>query len=190
VLSVIAVCTMAAAVDERTATRTVFANPDGTHSAEITAVPTRIKRGNEWVAIDTTLVPRPDGSVGPRAVADDVSLSAGGSAAPLIRMAAGPAELPKPALSGMRAGSSGYQQLLVIKNPAAAPASVELRVMTRGVRLPPTPAHSARSMPPASLVSAHRPPLHHRSRRGQPGRHPAPTAPLRRRYRNNPMLTH
>jgi hypothetical protein len=145
-------------LDEATSTRTVFANPDGTHSAEITAVPTRAKRGDEWVPIDSTLELRKDGSVGPRAVAEDVSLSAGGSAAPLIRLATGPAELsiywpgalPKPTLSGseatyaevlpgvdlvMRANSSGYQQLLVIKNPAAALYSVDLRVMTRGVRL-------------------------------------------------------
>ncbi len=147
---------------EGTATRTVFANPDGTHSAEITAVPTRVKRGNGWVPIDNTLMSRPDGSVQPKAVADDVALSGGGSATPLIRLAAAgaelalywPAELPRPRLSQntatypdvlpgvdlvMRAETHGYQQLLVVKTPEAARnpalARIDLRIGARGVRL-------------------------------------------------------
>jgi hypothetical protein len=147
---------------ERSDTHTVFANPDGTHTTEISALPTRVKRGSGWVPINRALVSRPDGSVVPRAVSDDVTLSGGGSAAPLLRMVAGgaalalywPGELPRPVLSQnaatypevlpgvdlvMRAESYGYQQLLVIKTAEAAKnpalARIELRVEERGVRL-------------------------------------------------------
>lgn len=146
----------------RTGTRTVFANPDGTNTAEIAAVPTRVQRGTTWVALDTTIVPRPDGSVGPRTVADDVALSNGGLSAPLIRLRSGPAELslgwpgvlPKPVLAGnsatyhevlqgvdlvVRAEPSGYRQLLVIKSRQAAQnpalARIGLPVETRGLTL-------------------------------------------------------
>jgi hypothetical protein len=147
---------------ERTATRTVYANPDGTHTARISAVPTRAKRGNEWVPIDTTLTSRSDGLVLAKATEVEAALSGGGSAAPLLRVRDGgrelvlywPGALPKPILAGneatyrdvlpgvdlvMRATARGYQQLLVVKareaarNPALA--RVGMRVQTRGLRL-------------------------------------------------------
>src|SRR5262249_48149362 len=147
---------------ERGATRTVFANPDGTYTAELTAVPTRVRRGTAWTALDTTIVSRPDGSVGPRSVADDVALSNGSPGTPLIRLASRPAErslhwpggLPKPVLAGnsatyrevlpgvdlvLRAEAASYQQLLVIKNREAARnpalARLGLPVQTTGLTL-------------------------------------------------------
>jgi hypothetical protein len=140
---------------ERTDTRTVFVHPDGTHSARISAVPTRFQRGGRWVDIDRTLARRTDGTVAPKAVGDDVALSGGGDG-PLLRLTAGgrtlrmywPGGLPAPELSGgsatypevfrgvdlvMRAEPQGYQQLLVIKtreaagNPALARVGLAVR---------------------------------------------------------------
>ncbi|MFT7873097.1 MULTISPECIES: LamG domain-containing protein [Amycolatopsis] len=146
---------------ERTETVTVYANPDGTHTSEMTAVPTRVKKGAEWVAIDTTLQARPDGTVAPRAGADDVTLSGGGAGA-LIRLRSGPAELalrwpgglPRPVLHGneatyhdvlpgvdlmLRAEVRGYSQLLLVKDAAAARnlalVRISFPVEARGVRL-------------------------------------------------------
>lgn len=146
---------------ERTETLTVYANPDGTHTSEMTAVPTRVKKGADWVAIDTTLQARPDGTVGPKAVADDVTLSGGGAGA-LIRLRSGssalalhwPGGLPRPVLHGneatyhdvlpgvdlmLRAEVRGYSQLLVVKDAAAARnpalARISFPVEARGVRL-------------------------------------------------------
>jgi hypothetical protein len=147
---------------ERTATRTVYAHPDGRHSAVLTAVPTRVLDGDEWRAIDTTLVSQPDGSVRPEALDGDAVLSGGGSRAPLLRLREGqhelalhwPGTLPAPELDKneatyrevfpgvdlvMRAEVSGYQQLLVIKNARAARnpalARVDLRVAATGLTL-------------------------------------------------------
>ncbi|WP_158634291.1 LamG-like jellyroll fold domain-containing protein [Amycolatopsis sp. WAC 04197] len=148
--------------DQRSATSTVYAEPDGARTTEMTAVPTRFKRGDAWIPLDRTLVPRRDGAVVPRSVGEDVVLSGGGDDAPLIRMAAGdkelalhwPSTLPKPILAGtsatypevlqgvdlvMRADAGGYRQLLVVKNADAAknPAlsKVRLRIAAKGVRV-------------------------------------------------------
>src|SRR6185437_11213559 len=52
---------------EQSATSTVEAEPDGLLSDVITAVPTRVKRGNGWVNLDTALTRGPGGSLAPRA---------------------------------------------------------------------------------------------------------------------------
>src|SRR5690348_3577532 len=49
--------------DQRTATRTIFANPDGTMTAELSAVPMRVRRDGRWLDIDTTLARGTDGAV-------------------------------------------------------------------------------------------------------------------------------
>lgn len=148
--------------DQRTETRTVYANPDGRMSAELTVAPTRVRSGTSWVNVDTTLAAQPDGSVAPKAVARDLTLSGGGSAAPLVRLAKDgkavalywPTALPEPVLSGadatypqvlpgvdlvIRAEVSGYRQLLVIKDAEAATnpalARIPMRIAVDGVRL-------------------------------------------------------
>jgi hypothetical protein len=159
-------------LSERTDTRSVYANPDGSHTARVTAVPTRFQRAGEWVDIDRTLVRRPDGSVAPAVVGDDVVLSGGGTA-PLLRLRSGehelslywPDRLPEPKLSGdsarypevlpgvdlvMRAQPHGYQQLLEIRTPEAAAhpalARISLRVTTSGVRLTADPSGALRAL--------------------------------------------
>jgi hypothetical protein len=146
----------------RTATQTVYANPGGTMTAELSVVPTRVRRGDGWVPIDTTVVRRADGSVAPRAAEGDLVLSGGGSEVPLARLTrAGrsyatywPGVLPVPRVDGsvvtypevlpgvdlvMRVERSGYQQHVVVKTPEAARnpalARIALRVKASGLRV-------------------------------------------------------
>ncbi|MEH1129519.1 LamG-like jellyroll fold domain-containing protein [Micromonospora sp. CPCC 206061] len=151
------------AVDLRTETRTVYAEPDGTMTAELSARAVRARQADgTWSAVDTTLVRRPDGTVGPRAAVVDLSFSGGGAKAPMVRYGsegrwvalAWPGRLPAPTLSGntatypevlpgvdllLTADVDGYAQHLVVKNRAAAanPAvrAVRLGLRTGGVTL-------------------------------------------------------
>jgi hypothetical protein len=143
-------------VGERTGTRTVYANPDGTETAEVTAASIRTKVGNEWRPFDTTLTARQDGRVAPNAAEGGVSFSGGGASAPLAALQDSdralslfwPGELPKPELSGnkatyrevlpgadlvMLAERDGLQQHLVVKSREAArnPALVSIRMGLR-----------------------------------------------------------
>ncbi len=147
--------------NQRSATSTVYAEPDGTHTTEMTATPTRFRRGSDWVSLNRTLTPRADGLVAAKSVEEEVVLSGGGTTA-LVRMAADarelalywPTPLPKPSLSGnsatyaevlpgvdlvMRAESGGYQQQLVVKTAEAAKnpavARMGLHMMAKGVKV-------------------------------------------------------
>jgi hypothetical protein len=147
---------------ERTSTRTVFANPGGTMTAEFSAVPVRVKQGDSWVAIDTTLVQKADGTVGPKAAEGDLRLSGGGQGTDLAKMTKDgrefalqwPGKLPAPVLKDntatypevfpgvdltMIAERGGYQQHLVIKSAEAARnpalAKVKLGVRAPGLKL-------------------------------------------------------
>lgn len=127
---------------------TVYANPDGyTFTLEESAVPVRVaKDGGGWTAPDPTLVVRPDGSVVPKAAAVDMQFSAGGADDPLVtisnqgrHLALGwPGKLPTPKLDGasalysevlpgvdlkVMASTEGFQHILVVKTPQAAPNS-------------------------------------------------------------------
>jgi hypothetical protein len=149
------------ALDLRTETRAVYAEPDGKLRAEVYARPVRAKRADgSWSPVDTTLVQRPDGTVGPRSATVDIAFSGGGAKAPLVRYGGAkgwlalswPGRLPAPVLSGdtatyaevlpgvdlrLTADVDGYAQYLVVKDRAAAsnPAlrSVRLGLKTGGV---------------------------------------------------------
>ncbi|RSM43597.1 LamG domain-containing protein [Amycolatopsis balhimycina DSM 5908] len=142
----------------RTETRTTYANPDGTMTAELSAVPVRVKRGTGWAPVDTRLVKGADGAVRPVAAEGDLALSGGGSVAPLAELTRDgkrlalrwPGTLPVPEVDGdaatyrellpgvdlvMRAGRDGYRQQFVVKNTDAAGnlAKIALRLETTGV---------------------------------------------------------
>ncbi len=142
--------------DQRTSMRRVFANPGGGMTTELNPVPVRVKRGSAWVPIDTEVVRRPDGSVGPRAAVGDAVFSGGGSTTALASLHHDgrklslywPGELPKPVLSGntatypevlpgvdlvMRAERDGLQQHVVVKTREAAknPALASIRMGMR-----------------------------------------------------------
>jgi len=145
-----------AVADLTTQTRLVYAQPDGTLAAEITASPVRVRRGDHWVGVDTTLVRRPDGTVGPRSADVELAFSPGGTG-PLVRYGrAGqrielgwPRRLPAPTLTGdtatypgvfpgvdlvLRASATGFAQHLVVASAAAArnPALRQVRLPIAG----------------------------------------------------------
>lgn len=66
------------ALSLRTETRQVFANPDGTWTADITAQPRWVRRGADWVAVDTHLRTRADGRLATTATPLELSFSPGG----------------------------------------------------------------------------------------------------------------
>ncbi|MEJ3750146.1 LamG domain-containing protein [Actinomycetes bacterium KLBMP 9797] len=143
-----------AVADLTTQTRLVYAQPDGTLRAELTASPVRVRQGGRWVGVDTTLVRRPDGTVGPRAADVELAFSAGGNG-PLVRYGRDgqrialtwPGRLPAPALAGatatyaevlpgvdlvLRASVGGFAQHLVVKTATAA-RDPKLRQIRLGV---------------------------------------------------------
>jgi hypothetical protein len=131
-------------VEERTEYATTMANPDGTFTLTQSTRPQRARaKDGSWRGIDVTLERRPDGMVGPKSAAVDLSFSGGGSANPVISlggkrgsMSLGwPTALPKPQLSGatatypevfkgvdlkLTATAEGYREVLVVKSAEAA----------------------------------------------------------------------
>ncbi|MEE1941155.1 LamG domain-containing protein [Streptomyces sp. TRM 70361] len=135
---------------ERSEHSTVFANPDGhTFTLEESSVPVRVAGpGGGWQTPDPTLEVRPDGSVGPKATAAEMTFSGGGDD-PLVRIAEQgrsleldwPDSLPEPELNGtsalyrevlpdvdlrVTASTEGFRHVLVVKTPQAA-AGPELK---------------------------------------------------------------
>ncbi|MDE3724343.1 LamG domain-containing protein [Nocardiopsis sp. N85] len=149
---------IAALTDEKTIH---YANPDGTLTAEISALPVRVRSEQGWIDADTTLVAGTDGLVRPRAAGMDIAFSGGGEA-PMARIGIGSnsveidwdGTLPTPVLDGdqatypgvlpdvdlvLTAGVEGFTQVLVVHTPEAAAspelAELELPLDTSGVTL-------------------------------------------------------
>lgn len=133
---------------QRGESREVFATPEGHLEAREYLRPVWARGRDGWKRVDTSLAVTGAGTVAPRAVTVDMEFSAGGTAAPLVRMRragrelslAWPAPLPKPQLEGavatypsvlpdvdlrMTAQEDGFTQLLVVKTAKAA-ASEEM----------------------------------------------------------------
>ncbi|WP_173080812.1 LamG domain-containing protein [Phytohabitans rumicis] len=130
----------------------VVANPDGRLVLEQYVVPVRVRRGPEWVKVDTDLTVH-DGRPVPKAAAVDVRFSRGGTDPLATVMAAGGSvsmswagPLPAPVINGdtavypevlpgvdlrVRATATGFTQVLVVKNAAAA-ANKKLRAIRYG----------------------------------------------------------
>ncbi|MEV8554722.1 LamG-like jellyroll fold domain-containing protein [Streptomyces glaucescens] len=142
-----------------TETNQVFANPDGTFTAESSAVVERVRKDGAWTPVDTTLVQGADGTLTPRA-AHDVALSGGGSEEPLVRFERdgrayevySPWPLPTPELDGSHAVykqvrpdvdlvvqvlPDGFTQNLVVHTPEAAAAlgSIDYPIRTDGLHV-------------------------------------------------------
>ncbi|MEV8346463.1 FG-GAP-like repeat-containing protein [Streptomyces niveus] len=138
----------------RTEASQVFANPSGTFTEDRFAMAQWARQGNELVDIDTTLRLSEDGNVTPRATAVGLKFSGGGGG-PLATITrdgrsislSWPSPLPRPSLSDdtvtyadvlpdvdlkLRAGASGFAQLLVVKTPEAA-ANPELKTISYGM---------------------------------------------------------
>jgi hypothetical protein len=129
-----------------TETSETLANPDGSWTWKQYTLPVRVKQADTWVPIDTTLVHRLDGSVGPKASTVDVAFNPGGAGSagvPIVKASEDGKEvgltwatdLPTPTLVGdtatypevlagvdlrVKAVTGGYAESLVIKTPQAA----------------------------------------------------------------------
>lgn len=143
-------------VDQTTPTRVVTAQPDGTMTAEVTAVPVRVLKDGKWRQIDPALAE--DGAtLRPKATGVDVKLSNGGRT-PLLtigtpgRAAAltWPGELPKPVVDGatatyrdvrpgldlvLKTQNSGVTQHVVVKDATARPEAITFGIVGDGLTL-------------------------------------------------------
>lgn len=149
------------ALNMRTSTREVFAQPDGRLKALLSAAPQRVQTDGKWTSINTDLAPE-GGAIAPKATGTGLVFSDGGANEPLVRLSkegrsfelTWQGNLPAPALDGpvatysevlpgidlrMIARNDGYQQLLVVKNREAAKevARVRFGVKTDGLTLKP-----------------------------------------------------
>lgn len=136
-------------------TDTVQANPSGTVTWTTSLLPERIRQNGTWVPVDATLKQNDDGTYSPRASAEPLSFSGGGST-PLVSMTSGktklafswPQALPTPTVSGatitypdvlkdvdlqLTANTlGGFSELIVVKTSTAAtdPALATLKLTT------------------------------------------------------------
>ncbi|MYT26758.1 hypothetical protein GTW69_41945, partial [Streptomyces sp. SID7760] len=103
-------------VSGRTETDDVWANPDGTKTANRALVPVRVRKDGKLIPVDTTLERGRDGRVAPKATAMGLTFSGGGEA-PLAVMSENgrdvslswPKPLPEPKLEG---DSAVYPEVL------------------------------------------------------------------------------
>ncbi|MET9060780.1 FG-GAP-like repeat-containing protein [Streptomyces antibioticus] len=146
-------------IAHRTETVQVFANPDGSFTQDTYALAQFVRKSHTMVPIDTTLKANADGTFSPAATEVGVTFSGGGEG-PLATVTRDgrslsvgwPEPLPKPLVDGdtityanvledvdlkLRAGSAGFNQLLVVKNAAAADnpalATISLPLSTMGL---------------------------------------------------------
>ncbi|HWL35072.1 MAG TPA: LamG-like jellyroll fold domain-containing protein [Frankiaceae bacterium] len=140
---------------KRTERDTLWANPDGTFTLDLSSVAVRSREDGVWTPVDTTLARRADGTVTPSSVPGDVELS-GGGATPMLSIGRDrgrldltwPASLPVPSLDGpvatyrdvlpgvdlvLTVSPEAVSQVLVVRDRAAA-ANPALRRLTFGTR--------------------------------------------------------
>lgn len=143
----------------RNATRQLFANPDGTLTAEESAQPRFVQAADKsWQPVSMHLALNADGTASPTASPMKLTLSGGGTVNPLVALQNAdhkaisltwPAGLPKPTLSGSTAiypnvikdvdlhvlvGVDGVEEVLVVKTPDAADKLAP--ILTTGVSAP------------------------------------------------------
>lgn len=149
-------------LSQRSENSQVYVNPDGTYTQDVYATAQRVRQGNALVGIDPTLQPGADGRLTTKATAVGLEFSGGGSG-PLatitrdgrsVSLTWPGGALPAPVASGdsatypevlpgvdlkVRAGVSGFGELLVVKSAQAAAnpalANIKFQVATDGVTL-------------------------------------------------------
>ncbi|MBB1242227.1 VCBS repeat-containing protein [Streptomyces durbertensis] len=162
-------------VSERTEYATTFANPGGTFTQETHATPIRVRQQGRLVTADPTLVRDKDGTIRPKAAAVGINFSGGGDTEMAAISRDGRSmklrwrgKLPNPSLDGdtavyeevipgvdlkLRAGVTGFQQLLVVKNREAASdprlKRLSYPVETEGVKADTDRAGNLRAVNPA-----------------------------------------
>nr|WP_203950649.1 DNRLRE domain-containing protein [Microbispora rosea] len=156
----------------------VYANPDGkTFTAEFTAGPSRVKQGQTWVPIDTSLV-NEGGVLRPKAAAAQVEFSTGGTGvfAKMTRQdgtefaLSWPSALPRPQVKGntatytdaagpgadlvVTALATGFQHDVVLRRRPSGPVEYRLPVETSGLTLNVTDAGLTLSDKDGKVVAA------------------------------------
>ncbi|MGW6390591.1 FG-GAP repeat domain-containing protein [Streptomyces sp. NPDC055103] len=136
----------------RTETSQLFADPSGSYTQEQYVLPRWTRKDNKLVPIDTNLALEADGRIAPKATTTGLSFSGGGTDPAVTITRDGrklsltwPSPLPQPDTDGdsatyrevlpgvdlvLRAGNTGFGQLLVVKTPEAAanPALKSIRL--------------------------------------------------------------
>ncbi|MFF3411488.1 hypothetical protein ACFYW8_35960 [Streptomyces sp. NPDC002742] len=139
-----------------TETATTTANPSGTVTYDSSLLPVRVRKAHHWIPVDATLTRNTDGTFSPKAAAEPLVFSGGGSI-PLATMAKGNASLalswPHPLPTPHVVGASltypgvlpdvdlkltadtqgGWSEVLVVKNARAAadPGLAQLALTTQ-----------------------------------------------------------
>ncbi|MGW6405857.1 FG-GAP-like repeat-containing protein [Streptomyces vinaceus] len=170
---------------KRTETDDVWANPDGTLTANHALVPVRVYRGGKLVDADTTLAKGTDGRIAPAATAVGLSFSGGGTGALVTMRKDGrdvsltwPKALPAPKLEGnsatyaniledvdlrVTADVNGFSHQIVVKTRKAAdnPAltTLDFSLEGQGVTIRKEATGELRAVDPAgkTLFSAAKP---------------------------------
>ena len=140
----------------RTASTTTWANPDGTFTTDSASGPVRVRRGDDWVPVDTTLADT-GAAVTPAAATAQVEFSDGGSE-PFARVGHGSrsfglswsGSLPAPALHGdtatyadvvaggdlqVRALPDGFSERVVLRERPSGPVTIRLPFGLTGMSL-------------------------------------------------------
>ncbi|MFF0214040.1 FG-GAP-like repeat-containing protein [Streptomyces vinaceus] len=170
---------------KRTETDDIWANPDGTLTANHALVPVRVYREGKLVDADTTLAKQKDGRIAPSATAVGLSFSGGGTGALATMRKDGrdvsltwPTPLPAPKLEGnsatyanvledvdlrISADVSGFSHQIVVKTRKAAEnpalASLDFGLEGKGVTIRKEATGELRAVDPAgqTLFSAAKP---------------------------------
>ncbi|MFJ2862441.1 ricin-type beta-trefoil lectin domain protein [Kitasatospora sp. NPDC087314] len=119
----------------RTEFTTLWVNPDGTLTSDRSTGPIRMKVGEAWVPVDTTLVQTPDGKVVPKAHPGGVVFE-GGDAGVTVGDSLPGATVPTAAPT----------------TPAAAPTAAGSPSATPTAAAEPTPTASSTATPPATTA--------------------------------------
>lgn len=144
---------------ETTPTKLVYANPDGSHTAVVSAVPVRVRdQTGAWQAIDRTVVATPAGALAPKAAPEAVSFGRlatgvlasvalpGGAvvarhpdALPVAGTPAGDSATYPKALPGgrdlvVRPIAGGFTESVVLANATAAPSYLVELVLPAGMQ--------------------------------------------------------
>jgi hypothetical protein len=132
----------------------VYANPDGTWTADTSTDPVQVRDGSgHWHAVDTTLKATPSGRLSPASSTTDVSFSAGGDTTAATMTIDGhlltwdwPTVLPAPSVEGatarypisdgeelvLSASATGFSEDLMLTQRPVSPASVVLPLSANG----------------------------------------------------------
>ncbi|MFD7989021.1 ricin-type beta-trefoil lectin domain protein, partial [Kitasatospora indigofera] len=153
----------------RTPTDTLWANPEGTLTRTQAAGPVRMKVGDAWVPVDTTLVQTPDGNVAPKAHPEGLVFEGGdagvtvgdklpGTTVATAPTTASPSAAPQPTPSPAAATPTAAPTTAASAEPTATPVATATATASipgpGSSTSPAAPADAARASRGAARASA------------------------------------